>query len=42
MYRPPDLKVEFVDRFESFIGNVPIEGEEIILLGDYLLSIIYY
>ena len=35
MYRPPDSKVEFIDRFESFIDNVPSEGKEIILCGDF-------
>ena len=34
MYRPPDSKVEFIDRFENFIDNVSGEGKEIILLGD--------
>ena len=27
MYRPPDPKVEFVDRFESFIDNVSNKGK---------------
>ena len=35
MYRPPNSKVEFVDRFESFIDNVSSEGKEIILMGDF-------
>ena len=35
MYRPPTSKVEFVDRFESFIDNVSSEGKEIILMGDF-------
>ena len=35
MYRPPNSKVDFVDRFESFIDNVSSEGKEIILLGDF-------
>ena len=29
--RPPDSKVEFIDRFENFIDNVSGEGKEIIL-----------
>ena len=29
MYRPPDAKVEFIDRFENFIDNVSSEGKEI-------------
>ena len=35
MYRPPDSKVEFNDRFESFVDNVSSDGKEIILLGDF-------
>ena len=35
MDRPPNSKVEFVDRFESFIDNVSSEGKEIILMGDF-------
>ena len=35
MYRPPNSKVEFVDRFESFIDKVSSERKEIILLGDF-------
>ena len=35
MYRPPDSKVEFNDRFEGFIDNVSKEGKEMILLGDF-------
>ena len=35
MYRPPNSKVEFVDRFETFIDNVSRERKEIILLGDF-------
>ena len=35
MYRPPDSKVEYYDRFEDFIENASEEGKEIILLGDF-------
>ena len=35
MYRPPDSKVEFIDRFENFIDNVSNEGKEMILMGDF-------
>ncbi|MEW8547727.1 MAG: endonuclease/exonuclease/phosphatase family protein, partial [Candidatus Thiodiazotropha sp.] len=35
MYRPPDSRVEYNDRFEDFIENVSKEGKEIILLGDF-------
>ena len=35
MYRPPDSKVEYCDRFEDFIENASEEGKEIILLGDF-------
>ncbi|MCU7800226.1 MAG: hypothetical protein KZQ70_08805 [gamma proteobacterium symbiont of Lucinoma myriamae] len=34
MYRPPDSRVEYNDRFEDFIDTVTKEGKEIILLGD--------
>lgn len=34
MYRPPDSRIEFNDRFESFMDIVSMEGKEIILLGD--------
>ena len=35
MYRPPDSRVEYSDRFEDFIENASEEGKEIILLGDF-------
>ena len=35
MYRPPDSKVEYNDRFEEFIDNVLNEEKEFILLGDF-------
>ena len=35
MYRPPDSRVEYNDRFEDFIENASKEGKEIILLGDF-------
>ena len=35
MYRPPNSKVEFNDRFENFIDIVSREGKEMILLGDF-------
>ena len=33
MYRPPDSKTEYDDRFEDFI-DASKEGKEIVLLGD--------
>ena len=35
MYRSPDLRIEYSDRFEEFIENASEEGKEIILLGDF-------
>ena len=35
MYRPPDLRVEFNDRFEEFIDNLFNEDKEFSLLGDF-------
>ena len=35
MYRPPDSKVEFNDRFEDFIDVVSKEDKEFLLLGDF-------
>ncbi|MCG8032729.1 MAG: hypothetical protein JAY75_14385 [Candidatus Thiodiazotropha taylori] len=35
MYRAPDSKIEFNDRFENFIDNASSEGKEIIILGDF-------
>ncbi|MES9881480.1 MAG: reverse transcriptase family protein, partial [Sedimenticola sp.] len=34
MYRPPDSKIEWNDRFENFIDQVLNTGKEMILLGD--------
>ena len=36
MYRPPNSKVEFNDKFENFIDCVMREEKEIILIGDCL------
>ena len=35
MYRPPDSKVKFNDRFEDFIDVVSKEDKEFLLLGDF-------
>lgn len=35
IYRPPDSRIEFNDRFEDFIDNVFKENKEIILIGDF-------
>ena len=35
MYRPPDTKVEFNDRFEDFIDIVSDQNKEFIILGDF-------
>ena len=35
MYRPPNSKVEFNDKFENFIDYVMREEKEIILMGDF-------
>lgn len=35
LYRPPDSRVEYNDRFEGLIENASQEGKEIILLGDF-------
>ena len=35
IYRPPDSRVEYNDRFEDFIDIVINEGKEFILLGDF-------
>ena len=35
MYRPPDSRIEYNDRFEDFIENASKVGKEIILLGDF-------
>ena len=34
MYRPPDSKIEYNDRFEEFIDTVMNDEKEFILLGD--------
>ena len=33
MYRPPDTKIEFNDRFEDFIDIVSDHNKEFIILG---------
>ena len=35
LYRPPDSKVKYTDRFEDFMDTVSKEGKELILLGDF-------
>ena len=35
MYRPPDTKVEFNDRFENFIDIVSNQNKEFMILGDF-------
>ena len=35
MYRPPDSRVEYNDRFEEFIDNLIDENKEFSLLGDF-------
>ena len=40
MYRPPNSKVEFNDRFENFIDHVMREEKEIILIGDFNKNLI--
>ena len=35
MYRPPDSRVEYNDRFEEFIDSLIDENNEFILLGDF-------
>ena len=35
MYRPPDSRVEYSDRFKDFIENASEGGKEIILLGNF-------
>lgn len=35
LYRPPDSKIEYNDRFETFIENASNEGKELILLGGF-------
>ena len=34
LYRPPDSRTEYNDRFEDFMDKVSNEGKEIILMGD--------
>ena len=40
MYRPPNSKVEFNDRFEKHIDHVMREEKEIILMGDFNKNLI--
>ena len=35
LYRPPDSRIEYNDRFEDFMDKVSNEGKEIILMGDF-------
>ena len=42
MYRPPDSKIEFSDRFENFICYISNEGKEIISLGDFNKNLLNY
>ena len=35
MYRPPDSRVEYNDRFEEFIDSLLDENKDFILLGDF-------
>ena len=35
MYRPPNSKVEFIDRFGNFIDNILTEEKECFLLVDF-------
>ena len=35
MYRPPDSRIEFNDRFEGFMDNVFKDDKETILMGDF-------
>ena len=35
MYRPPDSRVEFNDRFEELIDSMLKEDKEFILFGDF-------
>ena len=35
MYRPPDSRIEFNDRFEEFIDVVSNQNKAFILLGDF-------
>ena len=41
LYRPPDSKVEYNDRFEYFMDTVSKEGKELILLGDFNKNLIH-
>ena len=36
MYRPPDSRIEFNDRFEGFMDNVFKDDKETILLTSYI------
>ena len=35
LYRPPDSRIEYNDRFEDFMDKVSNVGKEIILMGDF-------
>ena len=35
MYRPPDSRVEYNDRFEEFIDSLIDENKEFISIGDF-------
>ena len=35
MYRPPDSRVEYNDRFDEFIDRLIEENKEFTLLGDF-------
>ena len=36
IYRPPDSKIEYNDRFEEFIDFVSNQNKEFILLGELI------
>ena len=40
MYRPPNAKVESIDRFENVIDIMSREGKEMILLGDFSINLL--
>ena len=40
MYRPPNCKVEFNDRFENFIDDVLRHEKNVILIGDFNKNLI--
>ncbi len=41
MYRPPDSKIEWTERFEKFIDQAINTGKEIIILGDINKNVIH-